>query len=329
MSGGLVRNLSNLGAAGSQDTWSAFPAIQDVDFAEFRGTNAADPTELQDLVTLAAVRKEILDLSDVFGLWDIGNATFVQSFFVSPQSTDPHSLFFKPDGKKMYVGEGPVLVGQGNAVLEYDLSTPWDISTASHNQTFDAGPFNVTALALFFRSDGKKMYLTGFTSGTREIREYDLSTPWDVSTASLVREKDLTSGTGETEYQGFFFRPDGKKLYGVGLVNDKVYEFDLSIAWNVDFAVFLQDFSLGYTPRDLFMREDGKMLHVIELDNDKVHQYILSTPWDISTASFVKDFSVAAQDANPDGLFIGKSGSKMYHVGGPGSTGTVYEYDLI
>ena len=39
-------------------------------------------------------------------------------------------IFFKPDGTRMYVID---TAGGGNNVWQYDLSTAWDISTASYN----------------------------------------------------------------------------------------------------------------------------------------------------------------------------------------------------
>jgi len=55
----------------------------------------------------------------------------ISSFSVAAQDTSPNGLFFKPDGTKMYV------VGQvGDDVNEYDLSSAWDISTASYLQNF-------------------------------------------------------------------------------------------------------------------------------------------------------------------------------------------------
>ena len=48
--------------------------------------------------------------------WDISTASYVQTFSVQAQDTNPSDVFFKPDGTKMYI------VGtEGDAVFSYDL----------------------------------------------------------------------------------------------------------------------------------------------------------------------------------------------------------------
>ena len=63
---------------------------------------------------------------------------------------------FKPDGTKMYVTGST-----GDDVNEYDLSTPWDVSTASYNQNFSVAAQETTPTAVRFKPDGTKMYVTG------------------------------------------------------------------------------------------------------------------------------------------------------------------------
>jgi sugar lactone lactonase YvrE len=89
-------------------------------------------------------------------------------------------LFFKPDGTKMYV-IGTV----GDDVNEYDLSTAWDITTASYLQNFSVAAQEINPTSIFFKPDGTKMYVVGSVGD--DVNEYDLSTAWDVSTASYLQ----------------------------------------------------------------------------------------------------------------------------------------------
>jgi hypothetical protein len=76
-------------------------------------------------------------------------------------------LFFKPDGLKMYI------VGStGDDVNEYDLSTAWDISTASYLQNFSVEAQAALPTDLFFKPDGLKMYI--LDNGGDAVYEYDL-----------------------------------------------------------------------------------------------------------------------------------------------------------
>jgi hypothetical protein len=118
--------------------------------------------------------------------FDVSTGVFSQKFSVGAQEIAPYGIEFKPDGTKMYV-----VGAAGDDINEYDLSTPWDVSTASYNQNFSVSAQEITPMAVRFKPDGTKMYVTGSTGD--DVNEYDLSTPWDVSTASFVQSK----GTGD------------------------------------------------------------------------------------------------------------------------------------
>jgi hypothetical protein len=69
--------------------------------------------------------------------WDLANAVYQGSpinFFCCSTRNKPTGVFFKPDGLKMYV-----IGAIGDDVNEYDLSTAWDVSTASYLQNSALG----------------------------------------------------------------------------------------------------------------------------------------------------------------------------------------------
>jgi DNA-binding beta-propeller fold protein YncE len=296
---------------------------------------------------------------DLSTAWDISTASFLQNFSVASEDGTPESVFFKPDGTKMYVAGNT-----GNDVNEYDLSTAWDISSASFLQNFSVATQETAPLGMSFKPDGSKMYIVGSTGD--DVNEYDLSTAWDISSASFVRlfsvssqdtipnglffkpegDKMYVIGRGsdnvnEYDLGGFdvsaqeaqplnlFFKPDGTKMYIIGGDGDEVNEYDLSTAWDVSTASFLQSFSVATqetVPSGLFFKTDGTKMFVLGITGDDVNEYDLSTAWDISTASFSQLFSVASQDTNPTGLSFKSDGTKMYMCGV--ISDTVSEYDL-
>ena len=166
---------------------------------------------------------------DLSTAWDISTASYLQLFSVAAQETIPRSLFFKPDGTKMYVSGA-----SGDDVNEYNLSTPWDVSTASYLQNFSVAIEEPNPNGLFFKDDGTKMYI----GGPAEVNEYDLSTAWDISTASHLQVFSVSAQ--DTSPQGIFFKPDGTKMYMTGLLNSNVNEYDLSTAWDISTASYLQ-----------------------------------------------------------------------------------------
>ena len=251
----------------------------------------------------------------------VGSSTvgYEQSFSVSSQEALPQGLFFKSDGTKMYI-TGTV----GNDVNEYDLSSAWDISTASYNQNFSVSTEENAPKDLFFKSDGTKMYIVGVSGD--DVNEYDLSSAWDISTASY--NQNFSVSTEEALPQGLFFKSDGTKMYITGVSGDDVNEYDLSSAWDISTASYNQNFSVSTeenAPQGLFFKSDGTKMYVI---GDDVNEYDLSSAWDISTASYNQNFIVKTDTStSPSGLFFKSDGTKMYHLDAAIAK-SVLEYNL-
>lgn len=149
----------------------------------------------------------------------INGASYVRSLVVSSQESLPSGVFFKPDGTKMYI------VGySGDEVNEYNLSTAWNISTASHVQFFSIAAQEATPFGLFFRSDGLKMYISGTTVGS--VYEYDLGTAWDISTASFVQS--FSTASQDTYPTGLYFNPEGGSMYVLGINSRSIHEYSIS-----------------------------------------------------------------------------------------------------
>ena len=239
--------------------------------------------------------------------WDISTASFVRNFSVTAQDGGPKGLFFKPDGTAMY------FVGSlGDAVYQYSLSSAWNISTASYVRSFSVAAQETAPIGIFFKPDGTVMYVVGPVGD--DVNEYSLSTAWDISTASYVR--NFSVAAQDTTAYGLFFKPDGTAMYFAGATGDSVYEYSLSTAWNISTASYVRNFSVAAqetVPISLFFKDDGTTMYVVGQVGDDVNEYSLSTAWNISTASYVQSFSVAAQGyTDPVGIFFKPDGTVMY-----------------
>ena len=254
--------------------------------------------------------------------WDISTASFLQSFVTSILS--PISLWFKPDGTYLYIVDNSL-----DRVRRYSLPTAWDISTAVFvsptTDYFSVRTQEATPRALFIKPDGTKMYVVGTTTDT--VYEYNIGTAWDISTASYLQSFSI--GSKETFPTGLFFKPDGTKMYNIGISGDDVDEWNLSTAWDITSASYLQSFSVvtqESTPNDLFFKPDGTKLYVIGDKADQVREYDISTPWDISTASYLQGYSVTGRENTPTALFFKPDGIKMFIMGTSGDD--INEYTL-
>lgn len=279
--------------------------------------NATTNTEL------SALEESMSSAAFTGSPFSIGEASYAsKSFSVASQETIPRDVKFNTDGTKMFV------VGNGsNTVYEYDLTTGFDVSTASYSSTsFSVSSQEPTVLALAFNNDGTKMYISG-NNGT--VYQYGLTTGFDLSTASYssvsfaVTSQDLYAA-------GITFNADGTKMFILGQQNDTVYEYNLSSAFVVSSATYSsQSFSVAVqdvSPVGIAFSTDGTTMIILGAVTDSVYQYTLSTGFDLSTASYAdSSFSVNAQDSIPLGLGFNDDGFKMYIVGS--SSDTIYQYD--
>lgn len=258
--------------------------------------------------------------------WDVSTASYSQDFSVSAKDTAPTGVFFRndggaDDGKQMYV------IGVGSdSVHEYDLSTAWDVSTASFSQSFSVSSQDTAPEDVFFKSDGSIMYVVGEQGD--DLNEYALSTSWDVSTASYSRSTSL-----KAQPKGVFFKSDGSRFFIVSNSHDAVYQYDLSTNWNLSTASYTEPTSDLFdvssqdtSPLDVTFKSDGSKMYVVGNAGDDVNEYNLSTDWDVDTASFSQTFSVATQESAPQSIAFKTDGSKMYIAGNAGND--INEYNL-
>ena len=261
---------------------------------------------------------------DLSTAWDVTTAspdTPTNYFQVYAEANAPQGLFFKTDGAKMYV-----IDGTGDDINEYNLSTAWDITTASYNQNFSIAAKETTPGGLFFKPDGLKLYIVGSSSDS--VHQYNLTTAWDISTASF--NQSFSVSTEETNPQDLFFKDDGTKMYVCGWSGDDINEYDLSVAWDISTASYLQNFNVYSQVTSiygLFFKPDGKKVWAADAGNDNIVQYSLGTAWDISSASYDKNFSVSTQDTTPTSVAFKDDGTKMYMVGT--SYRAIWSYDLV
>jgi DNA-binding beta-propeller fold protein YncE len=249
-----------------------------------------------------------LDLStgSVFSHTPTANTTF--AFSNPPASGTASSATLKLTG--------------ANVVTGYDLANASYDSVSLSVSTREADP-----RALFFKSDGTKMFVTGNSSDA--IQEYSLSTAWDLSTASHTTSFSVASQEGNP--QGLFFKPDGTKFWITGNSNN-VYQYSLTTAWDVSTASYdsisFSTSGQAALPVGVAFKSDGTKMYIVDTQGTKnVYQYSLSNAWQVNSASYDSvSFSVSALDANIQDVTFNNDGTKMYIVGGDGNN--IYQHSL-
>lgn len=259
--------------------------------------------------------------------WVVNSASSaIASLTINAQDTGPTNITFKPDGTRMY------MTGNTNdRVYQYNLTVPWDLSTASYSSVYYAvGTQMAVPNDVYFKPDGTKMYVPNYS--TAVVYQYTLSTPWNLSTASYDSVSFSVSGQGASPTSIEFSR-NGAKMYVVNQTNDSVHQYTLSTPWNVGTASYdsISKSVIDGTPTSIYLKPSGSYLYAIGTTNDILYQFALSTVW--SSLSITWPDTVKWADGTPlqieegvetyvveltavaDNTFIGRVVHKTYTIG--------------
>jgi len=252
--------------------------------------------------------------------YSLGSASYDNNKRVIGQSRTPRGAAFNGNGTKMFV-----INEDDDNVYSYNLSTGYDLSTASYNQTFDVSGQTYSPEGIAFNGSGTKMFVVGF--GNTHVYSYNVSTAYDISTASYNQKLDVS---GQDEYpQGVRFNGDGSKMFVVGFKNDNVYSYNLSTAYDLASASYNRSFDVSGqegSATGMKFNGDGSKMFVVGYSGDNVYSYNLSTAYDLSSATYNRSFDVSVQDGVPRGVTFNGDGSKMFVVGDDNNN--VYSYNV-
>lgn len=168
-----------------------------------------------------------------------------------------------------------------------------------------------------FNPDGDRLYV--IARGEPTVSEYHLSEEWDISTASFVRDFDLTSELGtatnpDPTPHGIYIKQDtGRTMWIFNRV--EIWEYTLSSPWNISTAS-----PSGYKDlSDLIVRghgidfkPDGSVLYVDDRILGAVFQFDLPTPWDVETASLDYILDISGQQMSVRGNQFDPQGNRMF-----------------
>ena len=240
-----------------------------------------------------------------YGDWSLASASHVG------QDTSPtgnSSAFpFSRDGTKFY--HAPY---NTQTIYESDVSTAWDTSTlslVSGNTIATGGSVFDTHISY----DGYNVYACLYNTG---IRQYTLSTAFDLSTASLTTT--LTSPTlVSNSVGGVYLSDDGTRMIVVEQATDTFSDYTLSTPWDLTTATKNGQLSIGAYdthPRCVVVHPEGTTIFVQMTSSSTIDEWSLTTPWTVSSgASYVREISYSS-DAGTSGmgLDVKRDGTRLY-----------------
>ena len=150
---------------------------------------------------------------DLSTAWDVTTSSLNSNTYDPTINGQPRGLTLEQSGTKLFITDVANL-------RSYSLSTAYDLSTASVVSTTTLVAYNYGS-APQFNPSGTKVWVI---YSNQTLKQYSLSTAWDVSTLS-VDTASLSFSAQDGTMPGMYIKPDGSKVYTVGLSADKVYQY--------------------------------------------------------------------------------------------------------
>jgi hypothetical protein len=125
-----------------------------------------------------------------------------------------HAIHFHPEGKWFYVEDR-----DQERVHQFSLSTPWEIESAEPAGSLDLSARHEAVRGIEFNPDGTRMFL--LDTGLREVQQYRLERPWDVTSAELEKAAALNIRNP----RGMTWNEEGTRLYIMDATSRVAIEF--------------------------------------------------------------------------------------------------------
>jgi len=237
-------------------------------------------------------------------------------------SDNVYASFFNNDGSKFYIVEGSTTI-----IYEYNLSTNYDISTASFVQSKSGMP-SASQSGYQFNGDGTKL----ISIRGDDLHEHVLTSAYNISTINTTAANSVNLDTvlGDSGGTGLLFdngrfNSDGTKLFisnerhsnsDSNAFENSHFVITLSSAYDITSTLALESsFDIGYDLTvhgrnfDGFIASDisadGQHMVVVEqtiTSGRRIHQYFLVTPFDLSTIQRVGTADYVRKDADSEVL---------------------------
>ena len=264
-------------------------------------------------------------------------SSFVDDIDV-PQNSDkgqnsPSGITFNPDGTRMFIAGF-----SANRVIQYTLSTPFDISEATFltNSFCNIGGEALDGTNIEFNSDGTKFFLTDMADDDVEI--YSLTTAYDISTCVSQGNKSFTLDSSPN-LRAITFSNDGKNIYLLDRAsNGHVFQYSLSSPYDLSNETLVKNFSPsggglianGGDVRGIKFSSDGSKMYITTGLGDTINEYSLSTPFNLAgTVTYVGSYDTSEELTQVWGITFNTDGSKMFIMDyDTDKPSDVHEYNL-
>ena len=169
---------------------------------------------------------------DLTTAYDLSTAGTTATDSFDPPNSYAGDLSFSPDGTNMYL-----VTTSNNRIIQYTLSTPFDISTRGSATTYDPG-INVYGAKIV--NAGSTMFTQSYSSGTNlTLTKFTLSTPYDLSGTVTnnggITLSASTIGVTDVRNYGGDWSEDGKQfIHGTITGTNDLFTIDFATAYDLN-----------------------------------------------------------------------------------------------
>jgi hypothetical protein len=316
------------------------------------GINLGQPTGILfsgDGSKLYITHSEVIHQFNLSTAYDITTASYPSpavTFDISGEGNSYTSIKWNNDGTKLYA-----LNSNNHAVVGYNLSTAYDITTMSYsNTTFSlSNEMSNTsgqpgARGMGFASDGSKFFIGTSGSGTGSnvfrLYMYNMSTAYDLSTASYSNSFFKRSDAGGSDNKGIAsvnFNSAGTTMF-VLYYGDRIRQYNLTVPNDPTTGTVSESYNVAVNTEegqcyDFTFNADMSKLFTVGHATDHVHQYSTSgaEPWALKQELAPSDAASPPTYYDADfGKYISMPTDSIVAIGAPtysNNAGRVYIFE--
>lgn len=231
----------------------------------------------------------------------------------------PTAFYLRSDGTMFFTGD------TNDYVRRWDMSTPFDLTTASYYGSVGgiAGYDNSLA-GVFFEPDGTNLFMIG--NQNNKIYRRPMTTPWTSQNTNTPESDSVTSSSKS----GLFFRPDGLRFYftttqitNTTTTINRVYQYDCGGAWSVNSVSSAGSTSQTFTHsngqyepfKSVDFSPDGTKMYVVREvpgANNVMMQYPLANAWNVTTAGTATSVTLPTDLASATNIRMKQDGTAAF-----------------
>jgi hypothetical protein len=154
---------------------------------------------------------------------NVSTASYDSVFLSVTAQSGATGFCFGDAGSKIYLADN-----DGNTIKQYDLPTAWVLTSGTLANSLDVSAQTTSPCSVAINDIGTKLYVLSSADDT--IYQYNLTTPFDISTASYA-SSSLSVNARDATPKGIILKFDGVddyNLYYIGDTNNSIYQYDIT-----------------------------------------------------------------------------------------------------